>query len=97
MAENAMYDFIINDEDEVMLLLYAGETKPEKARIVLDFENKSAELMRNANETLVLDTIPDDVMDSLTDADTLLVCEITNTEKDEDSEIVYAYEAEIED
>ena len=27
----------------------------------------------------------------------LLVCEISNTEKDEDSKIVYAYEADIED
>ncbi len=98
MNKNATYDFVINDEDEVMLLLYAGDTAPsEDARIVLDAENNSAELYRSENETIFLEGIPDDIFDSLADADKLLVCEITDTEKEEDSKIVYAYEADIED
>lgn len=97
MTDNTTYDFIMNDEDEAMLLLYAGESKPENAKIMIDFENKSAELTRNAAETIVLDSVPDDVLDSLSEADTLLVCEIVNTDKDEDNRIVYAYEAEIVD
>lgn len=97
MVKNATYDFVVNDEDEVMLLLYAGESQPANARIILNVENNSAELLRNENESIVLESIPDDIFDSLADADKLLVCEITDTEKDEDSEIVYAYEAEIED
>lgn len=97
MSEKSTYDFIINDEDEVMLLLYAAQTKPENARFTLNFAQKSAELKRNADEIVVLQSIPDDVIDSLADADTLLVCEITDAEKDEDCELVYAYEAEIVD
>ena len=97
MVDNAMYDFVVNDEDEVMLLLYAGNTEPENARFVIDLEENKAELYRNETECVVLENIPDDIFDSLVDADKLLVCEISNTENDEDSEIVFAYEADIED
>ncbi len=97
MDKSATYDFVVNDEDEVMLLLYAGENKPADAKIVLDVENNSAELFRNENESIVLDGVPDNIFDSLADADKLLVCELSNTENEEDSKIVYAYEADIED
>ena len=98
MEKITTYDFVVNDEDEVMLLLYAGDTSPaENTRIVLDVENNSAELFRNENESIVLDGVPDNIFDSLADADKLLVCELSDTENEEDSKIVYAYEADIED
>ncbi len=98
MEKITTYDFVVNDEDEVMLLLYAGDTPPaENTRIVLDVENNSAELFRNENESIVLDGVPDNIFDSLADADKLLVCELSDTENEEDSKIVYAYEADIED
>lgn len=97
-AGDITYDFVVNDEDEVMLLLYAGETVPAtETRIVLDAENHSAELFRNEDESIVLEAIPDEIFDSLIDADKLLVCELSNTENEDDSRIVYAYEADIED
>ena len=97
-AGDITYDFVVNDEDEVMLLLYAGETAPAtETRIVLDAENHSAELFRNEGESIVLEAIPDEIFDSLIDADKLLVCELSNTENEDDSRIVYAYEADIED
>lgn len=97
MADMSMYDFVVNDEDEVMLLLYAGETEPKNARIVLKEDENKAEFFRNPNECIVLEEVPSDIFDSLTENDKLLVCEIDNTEKDEDSRIVFAYEADIED
>ena len=97
-AGDITYDFVVNDEDEVMLLLYAGETAPAtETRIALDAENHSAELFRNEDESIVLEAIPDEIFDSLIDADKLLVCELSNTENADDSRIVYAYEADIED
>ena len=44
MDENELdtYDFIINDEGEVMLLLHAQETEPKNARIEVDVQEKSA-------------------------------------------------------
>ena len=96
--DNITYDFVVNDEDEVMLLLYAGESAPAtETRIVLDAENHSAELFRNDDESIVLEAIPDEIFDSLIDADKLLVCELSNTENEVDSRSVYASEADIED
>ena len=92
-----MYDFVVNDEDEVMLLLYAGKTEPSHPRFVLNTEKGSAELFRTEKESLVLHDIPADVLDSLIDADSLLVCELNDTENEEENRIVYAYEADIED
>ncbi len=89
------FDFIINEEDEVMLLLYAREGEPKDAVIEISAENHSAVLYRNDNDGIIIDKIPDDAFDSLQDADSLLICELKPTEKEEDTEIVNAYEADI--
>ena len=91
------FDFLINDEDEVMLLLYQREGAPSNPHIELDSDEKSALLYRNDNDTLLLNDISTEVFDSLMDADKLLVCELSREEKDDDAQIVHAYEAEIRD
>ena len=83
------FDFIINEEDEVMLLLYAREGEAK------DAGNRSAVLYRNEEDGVVIDRIPDDAFDSLQDADSLMVCELSREEREEDVEIVRAYEADI--
>lgn len=95
--ETQTFDFLINDEDEVMLLLYAQETEPKEARIELNAEEKSAILTRNTEDEILLTDIPENVFDSLADADKLMVCELSNEENEDDTQIVYAYEAEISD
>ena len=89
------YDFIVNDEDEVMLLLYARESEPRDAVIEIDAENMSAVLHHNQEDGILIERIPDDIFDSLQDADSLLVCELKKTDKEEETEIVFAYEADI--
>lgn len=98
MDENEMntFDFVTNDEDEVMLLLHAQETEPKDARIEIDFKEKSAVLIRNETDEILLEGIPEDVIDSLQDADILMVCELKVGATDDETEIVYAYEAEID-
>ncbi len=91
------FDFLINEEDETMLLLYAQETEPVNPRIELLPEEKSAILYRSDNDEIQLNDIPDEVFDSLAEADKLMVCELSAEEKEEDTKIVYAYEAEISD
>ena len=93
----ASYDFLINDEDEVMLLLYARANEPQNPTIEIDAENHSAILHRREDDATTLTDIPDDVLDSLAETDKLLVCELSSEEKDEDTQIVYAYEAELTD
>ena len=91
------YDFLINDEDEVMLLLYVRENEPKNSHIEINLETKSAVLTRNETDSIALADIPDDVLDALQDADKLLVCELNLAEDEKDSQIVFAYEAEITD
>ena len=91
------YDFLINDEDEAMLLLYVREGKPPNASIEIDQEARSAVLHRRPGDDIFLDGIPEDVLDSLADADKLLVCELSIEDDEKDTQIVYAYEAEIND
>ena len=89
------YDFIINDEDETMLLLYAQEEAPTNPVFDISFDTKSALLLRNENSGVELKDIPDNILDSLQDTDKLLVCELSAEEKEEDTKIIYAYEAEV--
>ncbi len=91
------FDFLINDEDEVMLLLYQREGEPENPHIEIDFDEKAALLYRNDNDIIELSDISEDVLDSLQDADKLLVCELSRTDNEDDEEITHAYEAEIRD
>ena len=95
-APENSYDFIINDEDEVMLLLYARSGAPKNAVIAIDRGERKAVLHRNEQDNLVMEDIEAEVLDSLEDADTLLVCELSNEENDADTKIVNAYEADIE-
>ena len=91
------YDFLINDEDEVMLLLYARDTEPHDSSIEINAAEKSAVLHRTPTDDVWLDGIPDDVLDSLWDSDKLLVCELSVEKDDKDTKIIYAYEADITD
>lgn len=97
MTDTATYDFVVNDEDEVMLLIYASETEPYQPKFVLDIDSKTAELQRNDEEVLVLEAVPESIFDSLADADKLLVCELADTKPKENSHLVRAYEADILD
>ncbi len=91
------YDFIINDEDETMLLLYARDSAPKNPTIALNIEEQKALLIRNDEDSICLNEIPTDVLDSLQDADKLLVCELNMAKDEKETKIVYAYEAEITD
>ena len=91
------YDFLINDEDEAMLLLYARDGAPENPSIEINPEDGTAVLTRNPEDSVSLEDIPDEVLDSLQEADKLLVCELILDDDEKDTQIVYAYEAEIND
>lgn len=91
------YDFLINDEDEAMLLLYVRDSAPDKPVIEIDAEDRSAILIRNSEDEVGLSDIPEEVLDAMQDSDKLLVCELSIEDNEEETKIVYAYEAEITD
>lgn len=92
-----VFDFVVNDEDEVMLLMYVREGEPDKPFVLLHPDEGTAILHRNNNDEIFLSDIWADIFDSLADADKLLVCELSRTDNEDDTEIVHAYEADIED
>ena len=51
----------------------------------------------SVTDSVELSDIPDDIIDALEETDKLLVCELSMTEDEKDTQIVYAYEAEITD
>ena len=93
--EFSSYDFLINDEDEVMLLLYERENEPQAPTIEIDDGNKVAVLHRRSDDIVTLNDIPDEALDSLQETDKLLVCELSIEEDEKDTQIVYAYEADV--
>lgn len=95
MTNNDTYDFIISDENEVMLMLYSRDSVPENPAVRLDAENHVVELYRNADDALTLQYVDSDVFANLSEEDNLLVCEIQPTDDPDETEIVYAYEAPI--
>ena len=92
-----LYDFLINDEDEVMLLLYSRTSKPINPSFEIDTDNKSATLIRNEEDSIILNEIPEEIIDALADADSILVCELSHDSEEKDIHIVHSYEAEIID
>lgn len=89
------FDFIINDEEEVMLLIYERNGQPKEPFVDINPTDNTAVLHRNDEDEIFLKEVPDEVIDSLHDADTLLVCELSREENEEDTEIVNAYEADV--
>lgn len=95
--QNDIYDFLINEEDETMLLIYERDGEPTEPKFEINAKNSEAVLYRNKEDEIILSEIPDEVIDSLVDADSLLVCELTKTENEDETEVAFAYEADILD
>jgi len=97
MADYNIFDFMVTEENDVMLLLYARDTAPDNPSVRLDAENHTVELRRNDEDTLTLKEVEDEIFENLIDEETLLVCEIAPTDNEEENEIIYTYEAEIKE
>jgi len=98
MPDLNIFDFMITDLGEVMLILYAKDTPPhENPGVILDPENHIIEFFRTDTEAMTLEEVSDDVFKNLENEESLLVCEINPNDSDnpEEAEIVYAYNAEI--
>ena len=87
------YDFIINEDDEIMLLLYAGDATPQNPHLDLNIDDNQAILYRSEDNGIIFNDITDEIMDILEESDTLLICELSKEEHDEDTKIINAYEA----
>lgn len=88
------YEIIENDNEEVMILIFANGNAPQKPTFSLDKKNKALELSKSPDEQIVLDGLQPETLVKLNKLETLYVCEIKYNEKETaDNEIVYAYAA----
>lgn len=93
VARNPSFDFLITDQDEVMLIITAQDTPPEAPAVRLHPETKSIELYRHLNDAYTLQNVDGEVFSLLNNEEELLVCETKPTESPDETEIVYTYEA----
>lgn len=97
MKDFNTFEFMTTEENEVLLLLYARITEPLNPTVKLDYENHKIILHRNDEDEVMLENIENSVFNDLQDEVGLLVCELSPTENDEETEVIYAYEADIID
>ena len=89
-----VYELIENDNNEIMLLLYAGESTPTKTSFHLNEAKKCIELYRNPSDTVIIEGLQPDSINKLKQINILYVCEMKyNENPNSESEIIYAYEA----
>ena len=89
------FDFVIGDNNEVLLVLNAQDQIPDEPALVLEPEEHSATLFRNEEQELTLENVSDDAFKALEDKDEVMVCEIAPTDNPDETRIVYNYYAEI--
>ena len=89
-----IFDFLVNNEGEILLLLNQRDGEPKNSYISLNKKENSALLYRNEDDELLLKNIPEDVFIGLSEIDSLLICELEN-KKQKEVEISQAYEVDI--
>lgn len=97
MFDTDTFDFLISDENEVLLILTARDTPPDIPAVRLKAAEHTIELYRHVGDSFLLRPVDDRVFMLLSGASSLLVCEILPTDNPDETEIKYTYEAEIID
>lgn len=89
-----IYELLENDDGEIMLLLYAGETEPQTAAFHINEKLKNLELYRNSKDLVIIDGLETESIIKLKKINTLYVCEMKyNVSPNSENEILYAYPA----
>jgi hypothetical protein len=86
IADPDDYDVVVNGADEIMIVIYEREGKPELPQ-AFRTEDKDIMLRRNANDIILFDSLPDESFEYFTKVDKILVNEI-----DEDGNSVEVYD-----
>ena len=88
------YEIIENENNEIMILIYAGPTEPANSTYTINEYAKHIILKRNSKDTLYIEQLSDEHMQKIKKLNTIYVCELKYNEKlkeDEETDIVYAY------
>lgn len=95
MAEYDGFEFVVTEEDDIFLVIYARVGKPENPAIKLDAAKKQVILYRNSSDTVVLENVADNVLENLSEEKALLITEVIPTDNSAEHEIKQVYNARI--
>lgn len=84
------YDFLLNTDNELMLVFYGLDAEPEKPVLTLSGREYVLLTRRNDEPQIKMADIPDEIWKHLYPAEKVLVCEI-----DEDGEFKHVYDAAV--
>ena len=93
------YEILENENNEIMILLYAGQTEPANSTYRINEYARHIVIKRNSKDTLYIEQLSDEYINKIKKLDTLYVCEIKyneNQKEDEETDIVYAYASALE-
>lgn len=83
------YDFLVNAEDEVMLVLNEYENEPQDAKLVVKDE-QTVILQRSSGDMVRLELFPVEMFEKIKKVDEILVSEMK-----EDGDFGYTYSASV--
>ena len=93
------YEILENENNEIMILLYAGQTEPANSTYRINEYARHIVIKRNSKDTLYIEQLSDEYINKIKKLDTLYVCELKyneNLKEDEETDIVYAYASALE-
>ena len=95
MADFDGFEFIITEEDDIMLIIYARSTNPENPEVELNKEQKRVILRRNSTDVVTLEGVEDKIMENLSEEKALLIAEVVPTDNPLEHEVKQVYNAVI--
>ena len=95
MADFDGFEFIITEEDDVMLIIYARSSNPENPQVELNKEQKRIILRRNSTDIVTLENVEDKILNNLSEEKALLIAEVVPTDNPLEHEVKQVYNAVI--
>lgn len=95
MADFDGFEFIVTEENDVMLIIYARSSNPQNPTIELNAGAKKVVIYRNPDDAVTLEEVEDNVLQILSEEDALLIAEVIPTENPLEHEVKQVYNAKI--
>jgi hypothetical protein len=95
MPDMNMFQFLVSDENEVVLLLYAREGHADRPLARLFRNEQKIEIYRSGDDELTLEQVDDNIFVLLNGKHNFMVCEVLPAENEGEVEIIDSYFIEI--
>lgn len=95
MADFDGFEFIVTEEEDLFLVIYARSGNPENPTIKLDMDKKQVALYRNPTDIVFLDEVAENIFEILKEESALLITEVIPTDNPLEHEIKQVYNAKI--